>query len=95
MLKLAADAEHKFLKCKGHGREKKELRGIFKMAHHAFDRHYRSEKRKFQKIQQLEIEEIRISNPKQFWTHLKKLGHQRASKIPMSVIDEDGNVSYD
>ncbi len=65
------------------------------MALHAFDRHYRSEKRKFQMIQQLEIEEIRISNPKEFWRHIKMLGPHSASKIPISVIDEDGNVSHD
>ena len=56
-----------------------------------FDRIHRAVRHKFNKRQQIEIEQANVNDPSSFWKFIKKLG-PKARDIPWRVDNEDGSI---
>ena len=84
--------EKEFLCYKGSNIVKCDLRVKFKLAAQKFDRTLRKYKRQYERGKVLELESVCTSNPREFWSHIKKLGPRKNCEIPMEVYDKDGCI---
>ena len=83
-------AESNFIKFHGPGRTKRWLQNSFKEAQNKFDKCLRNTERKYYRNYTEQLEEINTNDPKQFWEHIKKLGPQHRTNIPLKVYNDDG-----
>ncbi len=67
----------------------------FKRAQHDFDRTYRRTERRYRYDQMVDIEHAVSSNPREFWSMLKRLGPRKKSSILMEVYDDEMNIVKD
>ena len=86
-------AERLFLKCKD-PQLRKRLKVTYKQKQYNFDKRNRFYKRRYQRGQIIQIEQLHTQNPQQFWNEIKNLGPKRPKKIPMQVWSE-GEISSD
>ncbi len=56
---------------------------------------YRRLEKKYNRDKIIEIENIPISDPTQFWKAIHKLGSKSKNHIPIEVYNEDGNIETD
>ena len=70
-------------------------RQLFKQARMNFDKLLRTTERYYYRKKALELEEINISNPKEFWDYIKRLGPKNKTTTPMGVYTDDGNITTD
>jgi hypothetical protein len=71
---------------------RQNLRETFNMKQNIFDRTYRRIKRNYEKDQIANLKLLQTSDPKKFWSELKRLGPQRKDVIPCEVVLENGSV---
>ena len=86
-------SEHLFLKCKNPVL-RKQLKVNYKQKQYNFDKKLRFYKRRYQRGQIIQMEQLHTQNPQQFWNEIKNLGPKRPKKIPMQVWSE-GVISSD
>ena len=77
-----ATAEKEYLKARS---RKSYLKDQFYHRRKLFDKLLRKTERSYYRKKALDIEELNTSNPTEFWQHIKSLGPQSSSKIPMEV----------
>ena len=85
-------AESTYLAEKGIAR-RRQLKQIFKNCQRCFDKYYRKQKRQYNRNKCMEIESLRTSDPKEFWSQVRKLGPRSEKGIPMSVRLPDGSIT--
>jgi hypothetical protein len=88
----AREAENNFLKLPQGSRLRSILRSQYYEAQKIFDSVYSKAKRKYQREKLIEIENINVKNPHEFWKAIKKLGPKKKSDIPIETYDDLGNV---
>ena len=87
--------EKEFIKYKGVNKGiKNELRKNFQEAQNLFDKELRRAARKYNREVIDNIESVCNENPREFWSHIKKLGPRSNLDIPMK-IKEGGNFITD
>ncbi|XP_049903768.1 uncharacterized protein LOC126392428 [Epinephelus moara] len=87
-------AEKMFLKCKEQ-HKKRDLKDEFKQCQFNFDRRLRYFKRRFRRGQALQLEQLESRNPQQFWREINKLGPQKTLLIPLEILKDDGESSFE
>jgi len=85
--------EKEFLKFKGLNCVKSKLRLKYKHAAQKFDREIRKCKRQYDRGRILEIESVCTKNPREFWSHIRKLGPRKNMSVPMEVYDSTGEIN--
>ena len=74
--KTARKAEKDLHKAKRHGKNNiliLELKNCFKLHRAMFDKTFQTEKRRYQRKWQVDIDNFNTNNPKKFWEELNKL----------------------
>ena len=87
-------AEKSFLKCKDQSK-RRTVKYEFQYCQSNFDRRLRFFKRRFKRGQALQLEHLQLSNPQQFWREINKLGPQKSKLIPMEILMENGEPSFE
>ena len=90
------DKESIYFKFQGPRRIKENSRVEYNNTLYNFDRLLRTPKRKYERGQLLEIEQLNTKNPSEFWKKINKLGPSRPKeKIKMECYLNDNNISSD
>lgn len=88
--------ETKFYKFKGGRQIREQLRQEYKTSLWNFDKLLRTQKRRYERGQLLEIEEINTKNPSEFWKRINKLGPRKPrDKIELECYIDNGEISKD
>jgi hypothetical protein len=90
--------EKKWLKWKGHARDKSKLKADYCAERKRFDKLNRQQKRRFQLKEQERIQEALDSNtPGDFWKEIGNTGlsNDRNNKIPFEVTNNNGEIVTD
>ena len=93
---IVCEKERTWLKCKNNN--KKKLKGDYCAERKRFDRLNRRFKRQYQRKEQEKLHNLVESDiSRDFWKEIGKLSlaNERKSKIPMEVLDPDGNSVFD
>lgn len=93
---IVCEKERTWLKCKNNNR--KRLKGDYCAERKIFDRLNRRFKRQYQRKEQERLHNLVESDiSRDFWREIGKLSlaNERKSKIPMEVLDSDGNSVFD
>ena len=88
------EAEKQFLKCKTNNETRQRLHTNFKFKQKIFDKSLQKASRTYYRHIAENVEEIKTSNPKEFWKQIKKLGPSNKKNIPMKVYNDDGSENY-
>lgn len=64
----------------------------FKYYQSKFDKRFF--KRQFERGQALQLEQLQLNNPHQFWRQINKLGPQKSKAIPMEILKENGESCF-
>ncbi|CAC5412094.1 unnamed protein product [Mytilus coruscus] len=80
---------------KGRSSTRKRFREEFQQAQKSFDRKLKQCERHYRQSFCLEIDNMVISNPSDFWDKIKKLGLRKVQNIPMEVYGPNGEILTD
>ncbi|KAL7374830.1 hypothetical protein ABVT39_007749 [Epinephelus coioides] len=86
-------AEKMFLSCKDSRR--RILHEEFKLCQTLFDRRLQFFKRRFRRGQALQLEQMQFSNPQLFWREINRLAPQKSKLIPLEIVMENGESSFE
>ena len=87
------NSEKNFIKFKGPSTIKESLRQNFIQKRRIFDKALKNaENMYYQKVVN-DIENVCTSNPREFWNFVKNLGPRNKKSIPVSVYDNEGNLT--
>ena len=89
------NAQKRYLSCPQNSDTRRHALKVFKDKQSLFDKSYSKAKRKFQRDKLVNIERMKVENPKQFWAELRKLGPRKKDLIPIEVYDDNGRVIND
>ena len=96
--KIARQEERLLLKARALGRPREEINqysNSFKQKRTDFDKCFQRSKRSFQREWQINVENLDVNKPRQFWNEVNKLKPKTKTGIPMEVYVEFGDVLID
>ena len=64
-------------------------------AQRLFDKAVKRHKRKWNRTQMLDLENVNLKDPNEFWASIKKMGRKVKKDIPMEVYDSECNILTD
>lgn len=88
-------SEREYLKYVGPRRIKVTMKNDYIVKQRKFDTEVKRSKRKYRHNKHIEIETLQTDNPRKFWKHIKQLGPNKTTGIPMVVTDDNGNPVTD
>ncbi len=86
-------AERAFSKYRGPRYIRENLRGQFVFNRKRFfDKALRKTEREYNHKIVCDIEEVCTSNPRGFWSHIKRLGSRKGNYVPLKVYNRNGQL---
>ena len=96
--KNAKQSEKLFFKAKKRNENKStvsNLKDAFLKARNMFDKTFKKTKREHHRSWQINIENLDVNNPKQFWREIDKLKPKTKTDIPMQAFNKEGKIVHD
>ena len=93
--KKARQCEKLFLNTKKRQNNKNTITNLkenFLLARNLFDKTFKKTKRDYHRSWQINIENLDVNNPRQFWREIDKLKPKTKTNIPMQAFNKDGKI---